>query len=202
MCVAVASLALKHDAWFVPAAARHIASVASANHLCQVLLASEEYFDVLVQTATTIEADVDYDTVAFVEFAQHFAVNLTVAGIIHRLDVNIAKTATRHAVDDVLIVLNPALVEQIVEGTTTDRLHHFVPSFASGGIAERNERLHASLSVEHCGVVIVISNLLAVDFLNNAASFYFGFRFVERSTSHYLGNLEATASVAHIVEQT
>ena len=44
-----------------------------------------------MQTATAVEAGVDDDTVTLVVFTQHIAVDVAVAGVVHRLEVNISQ---------------------------------------------------------------------------------------------------------------
>ena len=155
-----------------------------------------------MQTATTIEADVDNDTIALVVLTQYLAVNLAIAGIVHRLDVNISQTTARDTVDDVLVVFNPALVEEVVECAATDGFNHLFPSLAGGRVAEAYKGLHTSLPVEHDGVVVLVGDLLSIDFLYYASRANFRLGVAERSSSHHFGNFESFAGVAHVVEQT
>ena len=94
VCVAVVGFALEHDGWAVPTAAWHVASFAATHHLSEVFLAAEENLDILVQTATAIEASVDYDTVLLIVFAKHLLVDFTIAVVVHLLEVNITQAAT------------------------------------------------------------------------------------------------------------
>ena len=94
VCVAVVGFALEHDGWAVPTAAWHVASFAATHHLSEVFLTAEENLDILVQTATAIEAGVDHDTVLLIVFAKHLLVDFTIAVVVHLLEVNITQAAT------------------------------------------------------------------------------------------------------------
>ena len=131
MSVAVAGLALHHDAGFVPAAAGHVARLATAYYLCEVFLAAEEHLDVLVQAATAIEAYVDNDAVLFVIFTHDLAIHLAVALVVHRLDVDVAQSSSRDAIYQVGVVLYPALVEQVVHCPVSDGQNHLVKGVAA-----------------------------------------------------------------------
>ena len=68
MCVTIISLALEHDGRFIPAAARHIASLPATCHLGEVFLSAEQDLDILVQAPTTIKAGVNDDSLPVVIF--------------------------------------------------------------------------------------------------------------------------------------
>ena len=68
MCVTIISLALQHDGRFIPAAARHIASLSATCHLGEVFLSAEQDLDILMQTSTTIKAGINDDALPVVIF--------------------------------------------------------------------------------------------------------------------------------------
>ena len=108
--VGIVGLARNHNRSLVPTAARHIASFLAANNLCEVLLAAEQYLDILVHTTTAVEAGVDYDTVAVVVLTQDVGIYRTETTVGHRLDVDITQAATRQALhvgSTLLLELHP-----------------------------------------------------------------------------------------------
>ena len=68
MCVTLISLALLHDGRFIPAAARHIASLSATCHLGEVFLSAEQDLDILVQAPTTNNGGVNDDSLPVVIF--------------------------------------------------------------------------------------------------------------------------------------
>ena len=91
MGVAVICLTDDHYRRLVVTPRRHHASHAIVDDLLKILLATEQDFDILMQTATTVETGVDNDAVAEVVLAQNLGINITVAGISHAADVDIAQ---------------------------------------------------------------------------------------------------------------
>ena len=111
MRIGVVGLAHHHDGGFVPAAAGHVARLATAHHLGEVFLSTEKYFYILVQASTAIETGVDDDAFAVVVFSQDVRVDGTETVVSHRLDVHVTQSATRPSVNVCRTLFHPAAVE-------------------------------------------------------------------------------------------
>ena len=150
MGVRVVGFALYHDAGLVPAAAGHVARLTAANHLREVFLAAEEDFNIFVQTTATVEAGVDNDAFTVVVFTQNVAIDGAEAGVGHRLDVDVAQSASRPARYIGGTLFHPAGVEQVAHLTIADGQYDLVPAFAILRVIERDKGLAAHL-VEQTG---------------------------------------------------
>ena len=201
MSVAVACLTLHHDAGFVPAAAGHVACLAATNHLSEVFLAAEEHLDVLVQAATTVEANVDDDAILLVVLTHYLTVDLAVALVVHRLDVNITQASSRQAINQVCVTFYPALVEQVVHSSVGNGKDYFFKCVTSL-VAQGHQGLLACQAIEQLSVVVLIVDFDAVDFLYNHAWTHLASRAGKRTFLYHLIYLESLAGVGPVKEQS
>ena len=82
--VAVVGLTLEHDAGFVPSARGHVAHISASDYLCQVFIAAEEHFYILVETASAVPSGIDYNPLLVHIFSEQVGVDTTEAGVVHR----------------------------------------------------------------------------------------------------------------------
>ena len=69
-----------------------------------------------METTTAVVADVDDDTLLLVVLAHDIGVDRAEAGVTHRGDVDVAECALRYALYLFGTLLDPALVEEVIEG--------------------------------------------------------------------------------------
>ena len=162
MGIAIVSFAGDEDGGAIPAAGGHLRVLAVTDDLVSVVLTREEGFDILVETTTAVVADVDDDTLLLIVLAHDIGVDRAEAGITHRGDVDVAECALRYALYLFGTLLDPALVEEVIEGRGGDGADDFVDLLTRGG-AEGDEEALAYLIIQQGEVVLACLELLAVD---------------------------------------
>ena len=131
MRVAIVGLAYDHHRGLVVAPRRHHAGHTVVDDLFQVFLTAEQDFDVLVQATSTIEARVDDNAIAEVVLAEDLRIHVTVAGITHTADVDIAQTPIGQLLHGFFVMLHPAVVKQFIHCAVADGFHSLIPSLAA-----------------------------------------------------------------------
>ena len=198
VCIAVVGLADNHDGRLVVAARRHHAGHTVVDDLFEVFLATEQDFDVLVQTTAAVEAGVDDDAVAEVVLAKDLGIHITIASVTHALDVDIAQATIGQFLHGLLVVFHPTVVKQFVHRAVADGLHGLFPSLAA--ILDGHQHGLVAFVVEQRIVVHAFRDLHAVNLFNDATRLHFRLAFVEGAAFHHLGNLQAVALVVEVEE--
>ncbi|EJX10192.1 membrane protein [gut metagenome] len=155
-----------------------------------------------MQTSAAIVTGIDNNTFLEVVFTQDLGIHVTVASIIHGLDVYITESSLGKAVNKMLHSLYPAFVEQVVLFVLADGLCGFVPAFSALRVIAREQRCLPGLSVQHFVVILSSFDILSVDLFNQHASLHLCGKVIERTEIQDLIHLESVALIVEIEEQT
>ena len=196
VCIAVVGLADNHDGRLVVAARRHHAGHTVVDDLFEVFLATEQDFDVLVQTTAAVEAGVDDDAVAKIVLPEDLRIHVAVTGITHAADMDITQTTFRKFLHRFLVVLYPAMIKQLVHRAMADGFHGLFPGLAT--VFQRHKHRLSSLVVEQRIIVHGFRNLHAVNLLDDATCLYLRAFLVERRAFYHLGDFQAITTVIKV----
>ena len=155
------------------------------------MLTREEGFDILVETAATVVADVDDDALLLVILAHHVGVDGAEAGVAHRGNVYVAECALRDALYLFGALLNPALIEKITEGRRGDWTDDFVYLLARSG-AEGDEETLTYLVIEQREVVLSWLERHAIDARDEATLLELRARSVEGTSCYDFIDVQST----------
>ena len=90
MGITIVGFAGDHYGGVVPSSAGHLTVVLTTDDLLEILLAREEYLDILVESSPAIITDVYDDPLLAIILTQDIGVDIAEAGVSHRRDMDIA----------------------------------------------------------------------------------------------------------------
>ena len=172
------------------------------GHEILIVFATEQGAQVVVQPAAAVVALIHDDGLAVaVSVAEQLAIDGAETLTVHLLDMDIGQLPTRQAVDQRAVAVHPALVEQFGLLALADGLDGDIKALALLGVIDAHADRFAGLAVEHPIVILALTDLVAVDLLDDAASGHSRLLDGKRATLDDLLHAQAVALIGVVQEQ-
>ena len=177
-----------------------ITDVLTTRREARVELTAEQEDEVFVEPTTTIVAGVDDDCIIIAVLTEELLVSIAVAVRIHRGHDDVGDASTTELLDDILTLLYPAAVEEILLRRLTDGADEFLEALTRLRIVEGDADALTDLTIEVELYGTISIDDFAIDLLDDHTGLDLVTEVRERTTSEDLLDLEAIARVLLIVE--